>query len=224
MPLAGPITRPPGVAELAYEAIRDMLTEGVFEEDERLVEATLSVGLGTSRTPVREALARLASEGFLIAVANGYRAPRISAQDIINMSQLRALLEPEAARQAALNPGTVGLAEMREAVAAAVRAHEIGDSSRVLETNRAYRRGWQKRISNPMLLDALTRVMGTLQLIRRRTVGDATLRAYILDMQEGLLDRIERGDGEGAAAWQLEKIQGLHQLILTKLFAQAVPS
>ena len=216
--IAAPLQRPLAVAVLAYEAIRDMLIEGSLREDERVVEAALSLRLGISRTPVREALARLANEGFLVSERNGYRAPKVGAQDIINMSQVRALLEPEAARQAAANPEEVGIAEMRDALVEAEEAHARGDGNAVAAANRAYRLAWCKRVRNPMLLEALTKVMSSLQLVRRRTMADASLRGYILDMQRALLQRIECRDAAGAAAVQLERVKGLNSLLLQRLY------
>ena len=214
------LVKPPAVGELAYNAIRDMLIEGGMAAGERLVEAAISVRLGISRTPVREALARLSNDGFLIQAGNGYRVPIVSAQDIENMCQVRALLEPEAARQAAANPGITGLAAMRRAMEDADHAHRLGDANAVVVANRTYRVAWATRTLNPMLLEALTKAMSSLQLIRRKTMADPVLRDYILEMQRGLLTRIEARDERGAETWQLEHVLGLQALFRQRLFPE----
>jgi DNA-binding GntR family transcriptional regulator len=213
------LIQPAALGELAYEAIRDLVIDGVVDPDERLVETMLTSRLGTSRTPVREALARLASEGLLLAGPNGYRVPRVKAEDIVNMSEVRALLEPEAARQAAANRDDIGIDGMRAALADAGRAHATGDGTRVALANQAYRVAWLTRVRNPMLLQALAKVMSSLQLIRQRTMADAVLRGHIIDMQAGLLELIERRDPDAAAAWQRDHVRSLGQLLLDRLYA-----
>jgi DNA-binding GntR family transcriptional regulator len=61
-------------ADQAYLALRAIIAEGGFDGGERIEEIPLSERLGVSRTPVREALQRLASEGLVICRPNrGYR-------------------------------------------------------------------------------------------------------------------------------------------------------
>ena len=68
-----------------------------------------------SRTPVREALSRLASEGFLSPRGTATRC-RIFAQRVLNLFEVRLLLEPAAARQAAENTAADGLPAMDRAI------------------------------------------------------------------------------------------------------------
>ena len=86
----------------AYEAIRDGITFGTHEPGEWLREASVADDLGVSRTPVREALRMLASEGMVELVHNrGARVVRWSAEDIDEVYRLRALLEGQGAAMAA---------------------------------------------------------------------------------------------------------------------------
>src|SRR5258707_5239476 len=56
-----------------YLSIRDMIIRGRLAPGEHALELRLAHQLGVSRTPTREALARLAVEGFLVPATNGYR-------------------------------------------------------------------------------------------------------------------------------------------------------
>jgi DNA-binding GntR family transcriptional regulator len=212
------IARPPGVADLAYDALRELLTRGELAPDEKLVEAEMTLRLGVSRTPVREALTRLAAEGFLTSTPSGFRVPTITAQDIRHMSQIRVLLEPEAARQAAANASDIGLVDMRAALKGEKRAHSARDTDEFVSANGRFRKAWLMRAENPMLLEALTKAMRSLQLIRRRTMADHVLRQYMIEAHRGLLARIEERDPQGAAAWQAERIRGFNGLVLERLY------
>lgn len=90
------------------EALRSSLLSGEFEPGERLHEVRLTVRLGASRTPVRAAMQRLASEGLLDYAPNrGYSVRAFSLGEIVNAYEVRAVLEGLGARLVA----EIGLAE-----------------------------------------------------------------------------------------------------------------
>jgi DNA-binding GntR family transcriptional regulator len=86
----------------AAEMIRQAIVDGRLSPGERLTEERLARELGISRTPVREALKMLKSEGLVDAAPNRSATVRAyEACDLEDMYQLRALLEGYAARRAA---------------------------------------------------------------------------------------------------------------------------
>lgn len=102
-------------ATAAYDAIRAMIVEGSLAPGDRVHEEDVAGRLGISRTPVREAIGRLVNEG-LIARGDG-GAPtvhRLSADEILEILNVRRLLEAEAARQAAGGAGRDALLALRK--------------------------------------------------------------------------------------------------------------
>src|SRR5438309_11120403 len=86
----------------ATELIREAIVDGRLEPGRRLKEEELARELGISRTPVREALLVLQSEGLVAAEPNRGASVRAhDAADLDDLYQLRALLEGYAARRAA---------------------------------------------------------------------------------------------------------------------------
>ena len=86
----------------ATELIREAILDGRLDPGSRLKEEELARELGISRTPVREALLMLQAEGLIETVPNRGAVVRThDAEDLIDLYQLRALLEGYAARQAA---------------------------------------------------------------------------------------------------------------------------
>lgn len=91
-----------GASEKAYQIIRKRLVAGEYEPGARLNEQELSDLCGVSRTPVREAIRRLALEYFVSIEPNrGAFVIDWSRDDIDDMFELRAMLEGFAARKAA---------------------------------------------------------------------------------------------------------------------------
>jgi DNA-binding GntR family transcriptional regulator len=89
-------------ADVAYRGLRAAILEGRYELGSRLSEVQLAKDLQVSRTPVREALRRLASEGFIeLAVNRVARVATWSPRDFEEVYELRALLESYAASRAA---------------------------------------------------------------------------------------------------------------------------
>ncbi len=89
-------------SESVVGALRTAIMAGQFEPGERLHEVKLTGLLGVSRTPVRAALQRLASEGLLDYTPNrGYTLREFPTGEIVNAYEVRAVLEGLAARQSA---------------------------------------------------------------------------------------------------------------------------
>lgn len=89
-------------SESVVEGLRAAILAGEFQPGERLHEVKLTALLGVSRTPVRAALQKLASEGLLDHVPNrGYTLRKFSVGEVINAYEVRAVLEGLAARLSA---------------------------------------------------------------------------------------------------------------------------
>lgn len=114
-----------GAVELAYRYIRAAIISGDLKSGETLQETKLAERIGVSRTPVREALSRLSSEGLV--VLERYRRGQVasfSMGDVAEIFRLRAKLEGHGARRAArrITPDQIAHLEAVEAEMEAVFA------------------------------------------------------------------------------------------------------
>ncbi len=104
-------------AEHAYRTIRESILSGEFAPNSRLKEAELVAQCGYSRTPVREALRRLASEDFVSLNRNqGAQVKAWTKDDISDLFQLRALLEGYSAARAAEHITLIQLNKIQESI------------------------------------------------------------------------------------------------------------
>ena len=86
----------------AYETIKERLLDCTYEPGTLLNEARLAEDLGFSRTPVREAISRLESDGFVkIMPKKGIYVSDILLSDVLQIFQTRIEIEPVALRMAA---------------------------------------------------------------------------------------------------------------------------
>lgn len=133
----------PADHKLLSRAVADWLAERIISGHEepgaRLAETKLAELAGVSRSPVREALRLLASEGLVELVPRlGAQVAQVGPADVRDLYACRMLLEPPATRLAvrALGPGDVAeLDALRKAMEAAVAAD---DGQRFLSENIAY--------------------------------------------------------------------------------------
>lgn len=90
------------MVEVAYERLLVMINEFEIKPGERVNEGVVSRKLGISRTPLREALNRLAIEGFLtIRAARGFFCRDLDPGETMDLYQLRAIVEVAAVQLAA---------------------------------------------------------------------------------------------------------------------------
>jgi len=102
------------------QRIRELIVEGVLAPGTRVAEAALAERLGVSRTPVRNALPALATEGLLEPIGKrGFAVRGFTVDDSYRATEIRCLLEGYAAREIAGRPGRAEVvAELRECLAA----------------------------------------------------------------------------------------------------------
>jgi DNA-binding GntR family transcriptional regulator len=108
-PLRPHTTEDKGLSNWVTASLREAILNGHFEPGEKIDQDLIAGELNVSRTPLREALKVLASEGFVeIRSYRGAYIPIISQQDIYDVYEIRWLVEPEIVRQATpLVPDTV---------------------------------------------------------------------------------------------------------------------
>lgn len=123
--------------ERAERGIRERIISGEFAPGDRLVERELSELLGISRIPVREALARLENQGFVLP-GRGAVVREMSVQDIEELFDLRVEIDRLAARRAAGRVAAGGSDPLAAAMCDAERATAEGDAERILSANSAF--------------------------------------------------------------------------------------
>ena len=95
----------PNISEAIAEELRKRIVDGRLPDGERLNEVHLAASLGVSRTPLREALGRLAAEGALTSAPRiGYFVRRLTVEEFEQIYPIRAILDPEALRLAGIPP------------------------------------------------------------------------------------------------------------------------
>jgi DNA-binding GntR family transcriptional regulator len=139
-------------AEMAAQSLRDEILSGVLPSGARLGEAELAGRLSVSRTPIREALSRLAAEGLVEIQPNrGARVATWTTDQLREIFELRLRLEPYAVRLAVPALSAQQLDELDELATAMLTA----DRDAIVEQNRRFHGIFIDAAGSPTLAGAL---------------------------------------------------------------------
>jgi DNA-binding GntR family transcriptional regulator len=193
------LSKPDSLSERIYADLRKRLQHGAIGLHDRLVDIEIATNYGTSRMPAREALLRLVNEGYLVGTSRGFIIPRLSLSDIADIFEVRKLLEPRAAANAARDHDASTLSQLQEALNNARAAQRDDDADRLILATMAFRAAWLRAVKNARLANTIARFIGHVQTVRLRTMSDPAIRRIVTDGLEGLYDAFARRDPLAAA-------------------------
>jgi DNA-binding GntR family transcriptional regulator len=197
----------PSSTDRAADEIRARILAGVYPPGSRLRERDLSQALDMSRIPVREALARLEADGFVVVLPRrGAMVRRLTLKDVAELFDLRLSLEVFAARRAAeAVAGGADISGLQERMAAAMRATRRNDAARIPAANAALHAEIVALSGNSMLRSAMTSAMGLMEWLFTMTSDrDPTVQC---SEHEQICDSIQAGNAELAAALSYAHIE-----------------
>ena len=181
--------------EQIYEHLRERINTGKLTFEDRLVDVDVANEFGVSRMPVREALMQLVHNGMIESTTRGFVLRRFTEQEIIEIFQIRRLLEPTAAAGASSNMTELALRQMCGALDACEHAHKAGDATAFILANATFRRTWIARVPNTQLASAISRYIDHVQAVRLNTLPSATVRNDVLARMRMIHEAFRGGKG-----------------------------
>ncbi|MFF3286640.1 GntR family transcriptional regulator [Streptomyces sp. NPDC003023] len=188
--------RPLGVR--VYERLRDEIVSGALEADAPLVQEQVAETLGVSRTPVRDALNRLAHEDLVTWLpGSGYLVNALRPEDIAEVYQVRSTLEALALRLACGRHDEAALTRLT-AVIEDMAASDPADRAAQFELNRTFHMSLVEPCGNGLLL----RTLGTLwdhpvnRRITRAYVDEAANVPLMVTEHRSMLAAARAGDAD----------------------------
>jgi len=122
-----------------FQALRTLILEGRLAGGERLVQDELATKFGTSRIPVRDALKKLENVGLVRLDGRGsYIVNSFCIEDLQEIYDLRALLEPYAVARAITKLSADDLVELENLVEGMTQAAQTHDTERYTQLNQAF--------------------------------------------------------------------------------------
>ena len=194
------------VADLAYERIRGYVLGGKVPPGARLGQVELAERFEISRTPVREALRRLAGESLVDFHSNrGFRVADLGLDAVLRRMEVRSIVEPGIARLAALRRTEEDLKRLQEAIEGEGGAHDgvaAHDASRDFHIALARASGNEELVR---VLNSLWLVEVGRRLLSRRTADPNWLHEDTREHRE-ILTAVSEGRAADAERLMAEHI------------------
>ncbi|MFD5495146.1 GntR family transcriptional regulator [Streptomyces sp. NPDC001812] len=153
------LERPGPLRDRVYEALLELITTRALQPGQHLVESELAGHLGVSRQPVREALQRLNTEGWVdLRPAQGAFVHEPTEQEADQLLTVRTLLEAEAARLAALNADSAGIEALEEILALGLEAVASDDVEAAVVLNARFHAKIMDLAGNAVLAELAAQV------------------------------------------------------------------
>ncbi len=207
------------LAQQAYETILELVLSGNAEPGELLTERRLADTLNMSRTPIRDALLMLESEGLLIRHGTrGLQVKQMRIDDFMEVLHVRQLLEPEAARLAAGRISADTLDTLIDDLNVLLQ-----DAAKGERPERDRVRSVDERLHGAISESAGNRQLaGIIQSLRHQTLIfdlrnmperlDATCHEHL-----DLISHLKSGDGDKAATSMSQHLDRIRESIIRRL-------
>ncbi len=188
---------PQNLTSLAYNSIKAYILREDLDEETRLTEEFLSNQLGISKSPVREALNSLHTEGLIrIESRRGAYLRRFSAKEVRDLYDLREVLEVHAVGAAIITPRL--LAELRQSAQHTRKLLKTGDKLGHIEEDTHFHKLIATATANAELCRVLANVQSQIWLCRRKTSDLSYSTAP--DAPLAIIEALEKGSRKEAQA------------------------
>ncbi|WP_170036960.1 GntR family transcriptional regulator [Georgenia soli] len=199
----------------AYEAIRTAIVSKEIPPGARLSEAKLAAMLQVSKTPVREALVRLAGIGLIEHDGrSGLRVPEPSVEAIRNAYELREGLEAQSGRLAARSVSAEAVQPAFKAAAECLHAAENGDSQGFRLGDRRFHMSLSRATGNPYLAEAVANAYDLALSLRMRDTPVVGFNIECAQDHMGVLEAVDARDESLAAERMLAHVAKIKETVL----------
>ncbi len=185
------------IRQKIYDHLRDQLLDGEIPPRQHLVEARIAKEIGTSRTPIREALHSLELEGLIESIPRvGYVVRAISEDEVEEICEIRAAIEGVGARWAMEKAPQKLIADLRKNISISEEKAAQGDPKAFVELDAQF----HEIIAG---LSGSRRLQELGQTLRRHMLRYRIQSIYLMDNvlraiqgHKGILEAMEEGDLE----------------------------
>ena len=207
----------------AAELIRQAIVDGRVVPGQRLKEEELAQQLGISRTPVREALLVLQTEGLVEASPNrGATVRSYEVSDLADMYELRALLEGNAASRAATRIDAAALESLHESCARFETLVGGSDVTRLVAENALFHETILAAADSERLADMVRQVVAMPLVYKSYIWYSPEQAAASYHSHRQLTNALERRDPSRAEFIMREHVYEARDVLAQHLAAESV--
>ncbi len=183
---------------IAYQTLYDAIATGQIKPGDRLRETDLATRVGLSRTPIREAIRRLESEGIVEHKPRiGAVVKTLSQQEVVELYEMRIVLETTAAQMAAKHASPAETRRLEELNTAMLDACD--HPTQVAQLNQQFHRCIVRAARNRYLERSYRGLASALIVLGDTTLETPTRVKTVVEQHQTIIDALKAGNGSQAA-------------------------
>ena len=182
------------LADQVFERLESDIIQGVYPRGEVLTELRLVEQLNVSRTPIREALRRLEQEHLIADTGKGSVVLGITAEDLVDIMDIRCKIEGLASYYAAKNASPEGLARLRHIMDLQEFYFEKRDAEHLREMDDQFHDVICDMGGHAVISDTLVPLHRKTRRYRKASIADASRTAQVVKEHRAIFDAIAAGD------------------------------
>lgn len=209
-----PLEHPSRLADLAYASLKETILNMDSTSEGRLDERELAQSFKISRTPLRDAINRLVSEGFLrVEPRKGVFIIRKSRQEIIEILYVRAALEGMAAKLAVLHITDQDVADMKKMFSKFTQHNVVTLVDDFSAANVTFHEFVLKLSRCQKLQEMAANIYDHMRMVRATTIRLGNRAKNALAEHLKIIRAFEKRDGELAGRYMQQHIEGLARYV-----------
>jgi DNA-binding GntR family transcriptional regulator len=210
--------------EAIFQKLRLLLVEGKIAPGSKLNERELAESLNVSRTPIREAIRRLAADGLVELIVNrGAIAVQLSIADVIHTFDVIADLEGFSGELAAKNISDTTLSELEALQYEMMASYARRDLSSYYKLNLRIHHLINQAANNPVLAQLFSQVNARIEALRFRSNQDGVKWEKAVEEHQEMLDALKARDGARMRKVMIQHVQNKRDVVVQLLTADASP-
>ena len=199
MPRFEAIKQPESLSKKAYEAIRKSILSGDWKIGEIYNEKAIAADLGISRTPVREALLELASQGLIIFLPRrGLMVNRFTRRDVDEIFELRKAIELAAVVKITKASPPFDLFEIEESLLQQRKTAKQKDYLAFMEADRSFHTYFSKLTNNRRLIAILENLRDMIHLMGTKALSVEGRALAVIEEHQAIFDAVKKGNVDEA--------------------------
>ena len=192
------------LADQVFERLESDIIQGVYPRGEVLTELQIAVQLDPRRPPVRAAQRRLEQEHLIADTGKGSVVLGITAEDLVDIMDIRCRIEGLASYYAAKNVSPEGLARLRHILDLQEFYFEKHDAEHLREMDDQFHDVICDMSGHDVICDTLVPLHRKTRRYRKASIADTKRTAQVVKEHRAIFDAIAAGDADRAAALTTE--------------------
>ena len=212
----------PSLHEAIFQKLRSLLVEGAIAPGSKLNERELAERLHVSRTPIREAIRRLAADGLVELIANrGAIAIQLSLADVIHTFDVIAQLEGYSGELAAKNISNATLYELEALQYEMMASYARRDLSSYYKLNLGIHHLINQAANNPVLSQLFTQVNARIEALRFRSNQNGVKWEKAVEEHQEMIDALKSRDSERMRKVMIQHVMNKRDVVIELLNSEA---